>query len=427
MRITSVISAALLLQGASSFQMAREFEKSMTAPNSSCVNLMIIGDYGSKRSAQRRVASSMAQVAASVNADAVLALGDNIYEHGASSSSQMVRDWRDVYLRYDGNRRPWYAVMGNHDWRTPRHVQRDFTSSSKNIDGHWNMPSYWYKKQFGNAEVFFVDTQVWRRSVRSMRSQIHKQEQWLDSALSNSTAAWKIVVGHHPTWSAGSHGGSSTMQKELDPIMRRHGASIFFAGHDHSQQHIEHESVNYIVSGAGVKRGRARSNDYPFGSLRRYQGEEGFASLEICDDSQATLKLHTSNGGVGYQSILRNIRRPSPITTPPCPFSPPSPATVENKVKGPALCMGVKLAPVDMRCSRDGCTVQPDTSSSEISCEMYCSEHGLSCAGAWSNGFEDCGLDQEISCTDLVTGSGSQVCRCGAKWAFRAEFQNNTF
>ena len=125
----------------------------------------------------------MAQEAASVNADAILGLGDNIYENGATSSSQMVREWRDVYMRHSGNKRPWYTVMGNHDWRTERHAQRDFTKSSQNVGGHWNMPDYWYSKRFGNAEVFAIDTQVWRGSVSSMKSKIREQRSWLESAL----------------------------------------------------------------------------------------------------------------------------------------------------------------------------------------------------------------------------------------------------
>lgn len=344
-----------------------------------------------------------------------------------------------------GNKRPWYAVMGNHDWRTERHAQRDFTKSSKNVGGHWNMPDYWYRKRFGNAEVFAIDTQVWRGSVSSMKSKIREQRSWLESALSRSTAAWKIVVGHHPTYSAGNHGGSGAMKRELDPIMRRHGANIYFAGHDHSQQHIAHNNVNYIVSGSGSKSPRGRSNDYPSGSLKKYQGEEGFASLKICGNSQATLKLFTASGRVGYQATLRNSAPggPSPSPSPPSPS--PSPAerrrrrrrrrrdssaalademghgAVDQEAGEPigtkAICNGVQLTPVDMRCSRDGCTVQPDTDSSRISCEQYCAGHGLSCIGAWTNEFEDCGLDAEISCGDLVRGSGAQVCQCDAPGA----------
>jgi len=416
---------------------------------------MIIGDYGAPKSAQSRVAASMASEASRVSANAILALGDNIYENGATSSDQMVREWRNVYMKHSGNKRPWYVVMGNHDWRTSKNVQRDFTKSSKNEGGYWNMPSYWFSKRFDDVEVFFVDTQIWRGDVSSFRSKISEQKRWLEGALSSSSASWKIVVGHHPTYSAGNHGGASQMKRELDPIMRKHGANVYFAGHDHSQQHISHRNVNYVVSGSGAKTPRSRKNDYPSGSLKKYLGVEGFASLRICDSSSASLKMFDARGGTVYSTTLMNEMPGSPSPSPsPRPPTSPSPSDgrrrsrrrrsrrrngakiaeaeveeveeadeeveeVEEEVEevegvstDEAICHGVELHPVDMRCSSDGCTVQPDTDSSTVTCEEYCASHGLSCAGAWANEFEDCGLDTEITCQDLVMDDGAQVCKC---------------
>ena len=152
--------------------------------------------------------------------------------------------------------------------------------------------------------------------MSSMKSKIRQQRSWLECARGRSAAAWKIFVGHHPTYSAGNHCGGGSMKRELDPIMRRRGANIYFAGHDLSQQHIAHNNGNYMVSGAGSKGPRGRSNDYPSGSLRKYQGEEGFASLRICGNSQATVKLLTACGGVGYQAILRDSAPGGPSPSP---------------------------------------------------------------------------------------------------------------
>merc|ERR1712203_960424 len=99
-------------------------------------------------------------------------------------------------------------------------------------------------KRWGDVEVFFVDSEIWRGWVPTYWFRIAEQKNWLETQMRSSDAAWKVVVSHHPVWSVGSHGGSGTMKRDLDPIMREHGATIHLAGHDHSQQHIAHKKAN---------------------------------------------------------------------------------------------------------------------------------------------------------------------------------------
>jgi len=291
--------------------------------------------------------------------------------------------------------------------------------------------------------------------VKSMKKKkVDDQVRWLTDSLRKSTAAWKIVMGHHPVYSAGHHGGDKTMKKKLDPIMRENGVHIYLAGHDHSQQHIACNNLNYIVSGAGCKQSRCTTNDYPEESMKKYLKEEGFASLKICGSSEATLKFHKQDGKVGYEATLSNLEAGDA-----CKIGGSSPrrrgdpsrrrddgrrreersrrsrrrrgdsssaalaqeigeGTVEQETdevfSTKAVCKGVQLAKVDMTCSRDGCTVQPDTDSSQTSCDAYCSNQGLSCVSAWTNEEEDCSLDAKISCDDHVGDDAVQVCQCGA-------------
>merc|ERR1712203_1026567 len=117
----------------------------------------------------------------------------------------------------------------------------------------------------------------------------------------NSNADWKLVFGHHPIYTAGSHGTTQVLLAELDPLMRSHGVQMYFAGHDHSKQLIQHRGLNYVVSGAGgypvgADINGPRTNNYPPGSLKYYFENHGFAGLMICDSHFATLRLYAEDG-----------------------------------------------------------------------------------------------------------------------------------
>jgi tartrate-resistant acid phosphatase type 5 len=81
----------------------------------------------------------------------------------------------------------------------------------------------------------------------------------LNDTLRASTAKWKIVVGHHPVFTAGSHHTEATLdpaqplRQGLRSVLEANNVAVYFAGHDHNQQHIMQEGsrLHYVVSGAG--------------------------------------------------------------------------------------------------------------------------------------------------------------------------------
>ncbi|CAE7606891.1 Acp5, partial [Symbiodinium natans] len=180
-----------------------------------CVDLLVMGDYGTRDARQASVARGLAAVASVRQPAAVAAIGDNLYPSGADYNPwTIVRWWRDVYMGYDSLNRPWHVITGNHDWMTDGTVERDFTSSSENPGGHWQMPDFWFKKTYAadglTVDAFYIDTQVWKGSYLADqtigRQARQRQIDWLFSQLEKSTADWKIVLGHHPIYSAGNHG-----------------------------------------------------------------------------------------------------------------------------------------------------------------------------------------------------------------------------
>ena len=56
--------------------------------------------------------------------------------------------------------------------------------------------------------------------------------------MSGSTAKWKIVVGHHAIRSAGHHGDTQELVKQLLPILQANNVDLYMNGHDHCLEHI---------------------------------------------------------------------------------------------------------------------------------------------------------------------------------------------
>ncbi|MDZ7825342.1 MAG: metallophosphoesterase [Gammaproteobacteria bacterium] len=76
-----------------------------------------------------------------------------------------------------------------------------------------------------DVHVFVLSTQ---------NSQIAEQAEWLDAALENSDARWKIVSMHHPIFSSGRGRDSPERRALLLPVLERHSVDLVLQGHDHT-------------------------------------------------------------------------------------------------------------------------------------------------------------------------------------------------
>lgn len=229
------------------------------------LNFLIVGDWGRNGFFnQREVAEEMGRTAEEIGSQFTISTGDNFYSSGVTSVAdpKWDRSFERVYTA-PSLFRPWYVVLGNHDWQGDVDAQVAYTQRSS----RWTMPSrYFTVEQFVDdstrALFAFLDTtpladldrpylyptsEQWDRGA---------QLRWLDSTLAASTAAWKIVVGHHPVYSASSkisYQRNEYLVSDLVPLLERHGVQAYFAGHDHNLQHLlpEGSPVHYFVSGAG--------------------------------------------------------------------------------------------------------------------------------------------------------------------------------
>lgn len=227
-------------------------------------HFLVIGDWGApEESDQRAVARHMGEVARSVGSKFVVAVGDNFYESGVKSVAdpQWRRTFEDVYTA-KSLQTPWYAALGNHDYRGSPQAQIDYSLAS----ARWRMPRRYYKVPVEasgtiQADIFILDTTAlvtqyraskYPRVIHNLRDEdAAAQLEWLDAELGRSRAPWKLVFGHHPIFSGGEHGGTPDLMSSLKPLMQRHGVQAYVSGHDHDLQHIEVDGIAYICTGAG--------------------------------------------------------------------------------------------------------------------------------------------------------------------------------
>jgi hypothetical protein len=128
---------------------------------------------------------------------------------------------------------------------------------------------------------------------------------WLENALRNSTAKWKLVVAHHPIWSSsGSKFEQARVLREhLMPALCKY-ADAYLVGHEHTLE-IHTDSCEatlgqprenplvQILSGAGAKQ-RPLHSSFMAHQERKYPEHKtlyaegmlwGFAHMQIEDDN----------------------------------------------------------------------------------------------------------------------------------------------
>lgn len=229
--------------------------------------LAVAGDVGTGGSIEYRTATVAATREEAQEFDALLLLGDNVYENGDPSDvGRTVLDPFDQVL--DGGT-DLVAVLGNHDIR-----DGNGPAQAEAL----GMPERWYETRFGDARIIALD---------SNQPEDSDQLRWLETALQDRTPEWTIVIMHHPAYSAGWHGSERSVQTNFVPLFEEYGVDLVLSGHDHDYQRSKPiNGVTYVVTGAAAKLRETGAEDftavswstYSFVELNVYPGRlEGVA------------------------------------------------------------------------------------------------------------------------------------------------------
>jgi acid phosphatase len=255
------------------------------------LNFVLIGDWGRLgHDNQRDVAAQMGKTAAAINSQFTISMGDNFYENGVDSvdDPQWQASFEQIYTA-PSLQSPWKIILGNHDYRGNVQAQLDYAKTSK----RWQLPARYYMESValpdgGKADFFYLDTSPFIKKYAGTRTDISGQDtdaqlKWLDGALASSTASQKIVIGHHPIYTALApethydHDQPDLIAR-LDPILRAHGIKIYINGHDHNLQVVQMNGLTYVTNGAGSETYQASSPVVRGGFV---SGNHGFMTIAL--------------------------------------------------------------------------------------------------------------------------------------------------
>lgn len=198
--------------------------------------IAVAGDTGTGEEAELATARSMVTESQEIPYDALLLLGDLVYERGDSAlvDSRVVEPFAPLL---DGGTEL-IPVLGNHDYESGEQQQ---------ILTELGRTSSWYTDRVGPVRLVVLD---------SNRVDEPEQAAWLRDTLASPQPAgtWTVVSMHHPAYSAGEHGSDLEVRREWGPLFAEYKVPLVLAGHDHDYQRATpQDGVTYVVSGAGAK------------------------------------------------------------------------------------------------------------------------------------------------------------------------------
>jgi 3',5'-cyclic AMP phosphodiesterase CpdA len=199
------------------------------------VRIAVAGDTGTGTAAEEATAQRMAAESRQRPYDALLLLGDLIYDVGdATLVDRVVTEPFAPVLDGGAQLLP---VLGNHDYGSGEQQQ---------ILTALGADAPWYAARVGPVRILVLD---------SNRVGDAQQTRWLRETLAAPQAAgtWTVAAMHHPAYSAGHHGSDLAVREAWGPLFADAGVPLVLAGHDHDYQRSTPQGgVTYVVSGAGA-------------------------------------------------------------------------------------------------------------------------------------------------------------------------------
>lgn len=282
------------------------------------LHFIAMGDWGRNGADhQKEVAAQMGKTATEINAQFVIATGDNFYPSGVISEYDPLWHYSfeaiytDFHLQWD-----WYPVLGNHDYKSNPDAQVAYSKISR----RWKMPARYYSKLIAipgdtasKILILFIDTNPlipefynnaeYGPNVKTQDST--RQKKWIAKQLSTTDPAvkWKIVVGHHPMFTGGGRTNgydTKAIRHSLKPLFDKYGVDVYLAGHEHSLQHlIADTKTHHFISGAASE----KTAVHLIPESKMAASEYGFMVFSVTS-KQLLLQTIDAGGKIIYSSSI---------------------------------------------------------------------------------------------------------------------------
>lgn len=279
--IVSLQSQAQSQRKSTSINSDQTFQHIKT-PTEPLLQFVAVGDTGTGKTSQFKVAKSMIRYRQNYPFPIVLLAGDNIYKGGRIHKVKCVFEQPYKDLLQEGVK--FYAVLGNHDYQSNQgEAQIQYPG--------FNMQGRYYTFTHASVQFFALDTnpgQHWPAQLK-----------WLETTLAQSQAPWKIVIGHHNIYSSGLHSFVQGLvnkignlrgkikvypflAERLTPLFAKYNVQLYINGHEHHYERtLPISGTTYLTCGTGGAQLRPtnRSTWTAF-STSQY----GFAAFDVFED-----------------------------------------------------------------------------------------------------------------------------------------------
>ena len=216
--------------------------------------------------------------------DVILLLGDNFYPYGIhSSQDNQIHKFTSIFNHI---KNPIYSILGNHDYL--------LNPQSQINHEQWNMPNFYYLKNYSNINLYFLDTNqfyiepfISKEKIeyvhnKSIDELTNNQLNWLINELKKNILKPKIIFGHYPLLTYGFYYQKmNKLHDLLFPIFQRYNVKAYISGHEHNIQFNTKMNNKYIFKQVIIGSSAENRSDYKYEELDNIYNHNMYDNTDI--------------------------------------------------------------------------------------------------------------------------------------------------